>query len=532
MTKYIFITGGVVSSLGKGIASASIGNLLEGRGYSIDFLKLDPYINYDPGTMNPYQHGEVFVTVDGAETDLDLGHYERYSSRVMSKKNNYTTGRIYYNVIHKERNGDYNGGTVQVVPHITDEIKLSITNLATGTDVVIVEIGGTVGDIESLPFLEAIRQFPYDVGRENVIYVHLTLVPYISAAEELKTKPTQHSVNKLREIGIQPDILICRTDRPLSDLLKDKIALFCNVSRGSVITGLDVASIYDVPTLLNEEGLDDRILKHFGFEPRKLDNRRWLEVVNKHKSLSVGIKIGLIGKYTELRDAYKSLREAVFHAGVHSDVNAEIVWVDSANSDDLKKLEEVDGIIVPGGFGERGQTGKLSAITYARENGVPFLGICLGMQFSVIEACRNILKMKGANTTEFEAEPSDPVIDIMREKENLSQLGGTLRVGGYKCLLKPGSLAHSLYGKDEVIERHRHRYEVNNKYRYKLEKAGMVLSGLSPDGTLVEIVELPEHPWFLATQFHPEFESRFIKPHPIFMGLVKAAREFGKSRVK
>lgn len=526
MSKFIFVTGGVVSSLGKGLASASIGNLLESRGLKITFLKLDPYINVDPGTMNPYQHGEVYVTDDGAETDLDLGHYERYTSLTLTKDNNYTTGRIYHAVIMKERRGDYLGGTVQVVPHITDEIKRSIVEVAKGTDVAIVEIGGTVGDIESLPFLEAIRQIPYDVGRENVLYVHLTLVPYIGAAGELKTKPTQHSVNKLREIGIQPNILLCRTDRYLPLDLKEKIALFCNVEKGAVITAKDVETVYEVPIVFRKEGLDELIVRLLHLDTGPPNLREWDAMVQKIKHPKHEISIALVGKYIGLKESYKSLAEALVHGGIDHETRVNIQWLESEDigrQGTERLLREADGILIPGGFGLRGIEGKIETIRYARERRIPFLGLCLGMQCAVIEFARHVAGLQGANSSEFDADTPHPVISLMADQQSISDKGGTMRLGTYTCRIEDGSGAHKAYGVGEVKERHRHRYEFNNAYRETLTQHGLLLSGLSPDGRLVEIVELRDHPWFMATQFHPEFNSRPHHPHPLFSGFVGAA---------
>ncbi len=528
--KYIFITGGVVSSLGKGLAAASIGNLLEARGLAITFLKLDPYINIDPGTMNPYQHGEVFVTDDGAETDLDLGHYERYSSLSMSQKNNYTTGRIYDNVIRKERHGDYLGGTVQVVPHITDEIKRCI--LSVGKDnkrkirVVIVEIGGTVGDIESLPFLEAIRQFPLDVGRKNVLYIHLTLVPFIKAADELKTKPTQHSVNKMREIGIQPDVLLCRTDRFISQEIKRKIALFCSVPPEAVITAKDVESIYEVPLIFHQEHLDATIVKRLGIKARPPRLETWKAMVHTIQHPSHEVTIGLVGKYVDLKDSYKSLYESLIHGGIGNSAKVHVEWI---NSERLEKegvealLSGCQGVLVASGFGNRGIEGKIAAIRYARERPVPFLGICLGMQCAVIEFARNVAGVRNANSSEFDTKTPSPVIDLLKDQRQVTEKGGTMRLGAYPCCLEKGSRAYEAYQQQEISERHRHRYEFNNHYRERLTRSGMMLSGLSPDGNLVEIIELPDHPWFLAVQFHPEFKSRPHKPHPLFRDFIAAS---------
>ena len=526
MSKFIFVTGGVVSSLGKGLASASIGNLMESLGLKITFLKLDPYINVDPGTMNPYQHGEVYVTDDGAETDLDLGHYERYTSLTLTKDNNYTTGRIYNAVIQKERRGDYLGGTVQVVPHITDEIKQSIVNVAKNTDVAIVEIGGTVGDIESLPFLEAIRQIPYDVGRENVLYVHLTLVPYIGAAGELKTKPTQHSVNKLREIGIQPNILLCRTDRYLPQDLKEKIALFCNVEKNAVITAKDVETVYEVPIVFRKEGLDDLIVRLLHLDTGPPNLREWDAMVQKIKRPKHEISVALVGKYVGLKESYKSLAEALVHGGIDHETRVNIHWLESEEIERQgteRVLREADGILIPGGFGVRGIEGKIETIRFAREQGIPFLGLCLGMQCAVIEFARNVAGLKEANSSEFDPNTPHPVIDLMADQRAVSDKGGTMRLGSYLCRIAEGSLAHKAYGVAEVRERHRHRYEFNNAYREQMTNQGLVLSGLSPDGRLVEIVELRDHPWFVATQFHPEFTSRPHHPHPLFSGFVGAA---------
>lgn len=525
MSKYIFVTGGVVSSLGKGLASASIGNLLESRGLKITFLKLDPYINVDPGTMNPYQHGEVYVTDDGAETDLDLGHYERYTSLTLTRENNYTTGRIYHSVIQKERRGDYLGGTVQVVPHITDEIKRTIRAIAQGTDVAIVEIGGTVGDIESLPFLEAIRQMPYDVGRENVLYVHLTLVPYIGAAGELKTKPTQHSVNKLREIGVQPNILLCRTDRYLPPELKAKIALFCNVEKEAVITAKDVETVYEVPIVFRKEGLDELIVKILKLEGGPPNLRAWDAMVQKIKYPKHEVVVALVGKYVGLKESYKSLAEALVHGGIDHETRVRIHWVESdevLRQGTEQLLRDADGVLIPGGFGTRGIEGKIETIRYAREQGIPFFGLCLGMQCAVIELARHLGKLERANSSEFDPDTPDPVIDLMTGQRLVQEKGGTMRLGAYLCHILEGSLAHKAYGVTKILERHRHRYEFNNAYRELLTKHGLVLSGQSPDGKLVEIVELRHHPWFLATQFHPEYTSRPHHPHPLFSAFVGA----------
>ena len=525
-TKYIFVTGGVVSSLGKGIASASIGALLEARGLTITLLKLDPYINVDPGTMSPFQHGEVFVTDDGAETDLDLGHYERFTTARMSRKNNYTTGQIYDTVITKERRGDYLGGTVQVIPHVTDEIKSKILGLSDEIDVAIVEIGGTVGDIESLPFMEAIRQLRFDLGRENVMYVHLTLVPYISCAGELKTKPTQHSVNKLREIGIQPDVLICRTDRPIDQSLKSKIALFCNVDKDAVISAIDVASVYEVPLIFRQEGLDEKISKTLNIWARSPKLDEWERIAKKLHSLAHEVRIGIAGKYVNVQDSYKSLHEALIHGGLSNNSSVSFKYIDS---EDIEKkgaealLSDCDAVLVPGGFGDRGIEGKISAIRYAREKKKPFLGICLGMQLSVVEIARDMAGLSGANSAEFDPNTPYPVIHIMESQKGIDKKGGTMRLGAYPCVIKKGSKANKIYGTLDISERHRHRYEVNTKFRPKLEKAGLVFSGQSPDGALMEIIEYPNHPWFVGCQFHPEFKSRPVSPHPLFRDFVRAA---------
>ncbi|RLA79391.1 MAG: CTP synthetase [Deltaproteobacteria bacterium] len=544
-SKFIFITGGVLSSLGKGLAAASIGALMESRGLTVTFLKFDPYINVDPGTMNPFQHGEVYVTDDGAETDLDLGHYERYTHARMSNKNNYTTGRIYYSVILKERRGDYLGSTVQVIPHITDEIKSTITALADGVDVVITEVGGTVGDIESLPFLEAIRQFKGDVGRENVLYIHLTLVPYISTAGELKTKPTQHSVKELREIGIQPDILLCRTDRFLPREIKAKIALFCNVEQDAVITAKDVETIYEVPLVFHQEGLDEKIVEKLNMWTRAPDLSMWEDLVRRLKNPKEEVTIAIVGKYVHLKDSYKSLNEALVHGGLMNDCRVNLLYVDSEQIEE-KGVEavipkEVDGILVPGGFGSRGIEGKIEAIRYARERGIPFFGICLGMQLAVVEYARNVAGMSGAHSSEFDPNTPYPVIYLMKRwfdyrkggvvlRDETSEKGGTMRLGAYPCHLKEGSFAHKAYGEEVIYERHRHRYEFNNRYREALEGKGLRVSGLSPDGELVEVVECPDHPWFLGCQFHPEFKSRIWDPHPLFRDFIRASLEYRQGR--
>lgn len=537
MAKFIFVTGGVLSSLGKGIAASAVGALLEARGLKVTIQKLDPYINVDPGTLSPFQHGEVFVTDDGAETDLDLGHYERFTSTRMSQKNNFTTGKIYYNVLLKERRGDYLGETVQVVPHITDEIKNAIKAVSEDYDVVIVEIGGTIGDIESLPFLEAIRQFRYDAGRENVIYLHLTLVPFISTSGELKSKPTQHSVRELRAIGIQPDILICRTDRPLSQSIKKKIALHCNLDIDSVIAAVDVKSIYEVPVVLHEEGIDTLVVKKLSLNVKEPDLSSWARVIRKIREPEDTVTIAIVGKYVGLKDSYKSLIESLIHGGISNNVKVEIHWVDAEDIDKSgaeKYLADVDGILVPGGFGERGIEGKIEAVRYARVKKIPYLGICLGMQCAVIEFARNVCGLTEANSSEFEKNTSHPVIylieewfdfrnNIVQKRDLTSDKGGTMRLGSYPCVLDEGTHAFSAYGVKEINERHRHRYEFNNAYREILEKNGLIISGMSPDKQLVEIVELKDHPWFFGCQFHPEFKSRPLEPHPIFKAFIGAA---------
>ncbi|KAA3618332.1 MAG: CTP synthase [Calditrichaeota bacterium] len=527
-TKYIFFTGGVVSSLGKGIACSSLGLLLKARGHSVTIIKLDPYINVDPGTMSPYQHGEVYVTDDGAETDLDLGHYERFIDVSMSRINNTTTGQIYNNVIQKERRGDYLGGTVQIIPHITDEIKNHIKKVGekTKADVVIVEIGGTVGDIESLPFLEAIRQFRLQNKLEDTLVVHLTLVPYISAAEELKTKPTQHSVMRLREIGIQADILLCRTDRILDDSTKEKIGLFCNVSSHAVKTALDVKTIYEVPIQYAQSGFDELVIERLKLPQSQADISTLKNKIDRYKNVNKTIEIAICGKYVELQDAYKSIIESFVHAGMENDVRVELRWINTENveKDGLGDLlKGCKGILVPGGFGERGIEGKLSAIRYARENNIPFLGICLGLQCASIEFARNVLGLSDANSTEFDNNSADPVIDLMEEQKGISNKGGTMRLGSYPCDLKEGTKAHLAYGELSINERHRHRWEFNNKYRQQFEDAGMRISGLSPDGSLVEMIELEGHPWFVGCQFHPELKSRLSKAHPLFRDFVAAS---------
>lgn len=529
-TKYIFVTGGVVSSLGKGITAASLGRLLKNRGLKVSIQKFDPYLNVDPGTMSPYQHGEVFVTDDGAETDLDLGHYERFIDESLSKNSNVTTGKVYWSVISKERRGDYLGGTVQVIPHITNELKDRVYRVAKekNVDVVITEIGGTVGDIESLPFLEAIRQIKYEVGRENVCFIHVTLVPYLGKAGELKTKPTQHSVKELRSIGIQPDIIVCRSEKELSMDLRNKIGLFCNIEGRSVIQNLDAENLYEVPLMLHNEGLDTLVCEKLNLDCNEIDNSAWIHMVDKLKNLKENVKIALVGKYVELHDAYISVVEALSHGGLNCDSNVDIKWVNAVevNENNVEELlGGVDGILVPGGFGDRGVEGKIEAIRFARENKVPFLGICLGMQCAVIEYARNVLKLKDANSAELVPETTHPVIDLMPDQKDIDEKGGTMRLGLYACRLSKGTKALDAYGEEVIYERHRHRYEFNNEYREALTKAGLILSGTSPDKRLVEIVEIKDHPWFVAAQFHPELKSRPNNPHPLFSEFVKASLE-------
>ncbi|MCF8094045.1 MAG: CTP synthase [Desulfobacteraceae bacterium] len=536
-SKFIFVTGGVLSSLGKGLASASIGALLECRGLTVTLVKLDPYINVDPGTMNPFQHGEVFVTDDGAETDLDLGHYERFVNVRLGRDHNFTTGKIYHSVIGKERRGDYLGGTVQVIPHITDEIKESIWKASNDADIVIVEIGGTIGDIESLPFLEAIRQFRFDAGRENVLYVHLTFIPYIAAAGELKTKPTQHSVKELRSIGIQPDVLMCRTDRFLPEDIKAKIALFCNVSKDAVVTAKDVDCIYECPLVFHREGLDAKILEVLNIWTGSPRLEEWQQMVERYKSPKECVTIAVVGKYTDLTESYKSLNEALYHGGIANDSKVELKFVDSgALSPDncADALSGAHGVLVPGGFGSRGIEGKIEAIRYVRENNIPYFGICLGMQLAVIEFSRNVADIADAHSSEFKADTAAPVIYLMTEwfdertqtvqrRDIHSEKGGTMRLGAYPCQLMHGTRAFEAYGTEHISERHRHRYEFNMGYREQLEAHGLVFSGFSPRGDLVEIVELKEHPWFLGCQFHPEFKSRPMSAHPLFSHFIRAA---------
>src|SRR5216110_3093702 len=533
-TKYIFVTGGVVSSLGEGIAAASLGRLLVERGLRVTIQKFDPYINVDPGTMSPFQHGEVYVTDDGAETDLDLGHYERFIDRSLSQVNNVTTGRIYLSVITKERRGEYLGSTVQVIPHITDEIKAAIRRLAPDHDVVITEIGGTVGDIESLPFLEAIRQFRQEVGRDNTLFIHLTLVPFIAATAELKTKPTQHSVRELMQIGIQPDILVCRTERPLSEELKRKIAQFCNVDFGCVVESPDVKSIYEIPLKLHEQGLDKEVCHRLHLETKEPDLRAWAQMVEKILAPAEHVRIAVVGKYTELADSYKSVHEALGHGGIANECGVQIEWISSDRFTDQATAGELlrpyDGLLVPGGFGVRGIEGMLEAIRWAREQKLPFFGICLGMQTAIIEFARDVVKLADTNSSEFAPECENPVIALMRSQEGIQEMGGTMRLGAYPCKLRPGSRVSQAYGALEVSERHRHRYEVSNAYRDVLAEYGMRCSGLSPDGSLVEMIELPEHPWFVGCQFHPELKSRPTRPHPLFAGFVGAARQQRRAR--
>jgi CTP synthase len=528
MTKYIFVTGGVVSSLGKGIVAASLGRLLKNRGLSVTIQKFDPYINVDPGTMSPYQHGEVFVTDDGAETDLDLGHYERFIDINLTKYNNVTTGRIYSTVLKKERRGDYLGGTVQVIPHITNEIKERVYRAGreTNADVVITEIGGTVGDIESLPYLEAIRQIKSDIGRENVMYIHCTLIPYIKAAGEMKTKPTQHSVKELRSLGIQPNVIVVRTEMPISQDMKDKIALFCDIDTNSVIESRDAETLYSIPLALQDQHLDQITCDHLKLTCQEADMTEWKELVAKVTNLSKKTKIALVGKYVELQDAYISVVEAMRHAGYAFDADISIKWINSEeisydNAEEL--LSDVDGILVPGGFGDRGIEGKIATMTYARENKVPLLGICLGMQLASVEFARNVLGLKDAHSAEINPETTNPIIDLLPEQKDIEDLGGTLRLGLFPCKLEEGTKAFEAYQDEVVYERHRHRYEFNNYYRQAMEAKGFIFSGTSPDGRLVEIIELKDHPWFVASQFHPEFKSRPTRPQPLFREFIRAS---------
>jgi CTP synthase len=531
--KFIFVTGGVVSSLGKGLASASIGCLLESRGFTISLLKFDPYLNVDPGTMSPFQHGEVYVTDDGAETDLDLGHYERYTHAELTRKNNLTTGRIYETIIQKERRGDYLGKTVQVIPHVTNEIKAAVYRVSEHVDVTIVEIGGTVGDIESLPFLEAIRQMRQEVGRENSLFIHLTLVPFIPTAGELKTKPTQHSVKELLEIGIQADILLCRTDRFLSPDMKSKIALFCNVSERAVITAKDVGSVYEVPLVLVAEGLDDEIVRHLHLPNTERHMEDWQALIERVHNPIDDVSIGVVGKYVELEDAYKSLREALIHGGLVHNLRTKIHWIEAESlehDNEPAKLRQFDGILVPGGFGKRGIPGMIRAIQFAREERVPYFGICLGMQCAVIEYAQNVCGLKGVNSTEFDANTPYPVIYKLRDLLGVDTIGGTMRLGAYPANLKPGSLANRIYDSNVISERHRHRYEFNRQFENILTDRGLIISGVSPDKNFVEIVELANHPWFLSCQFHPEFKSKPLAPHPLFASFINASYEHRMSR--
>lgn len=532
--KFIFVTGGVTSSLGKGLAAASIGAILEARGLDVTLVKLDPYINVDPGTMSPFQHGEVFVTDDGTETDLDLGHYERYTRALMTRNNNFTSGQVYLEVINKERRGDYLGKTVQVIPHITDEIKRRVKLAAEGKNLAIVEVGGTVGDIESLPFLEAIRQFKFDLGRENTLYIHLTLVPYLPSSGELKSKPTQHSVKTLREIGIDPDMLLCRVDRPLPEDMKDKIALFCNVDRNCVVAAEDASSIYEVPLMLHQQGVDERIVEKLNIWAKKPDLSPWENIVRNIRHPKSNVDIAIVGKYVDLTESYKSLNEALIHGGIANGVKVNLHFVDAEELPEntlSSELAGYDGLLVPGGFGKRGTEGKIRAIRFARESGIPFFGICLGMQLMVIEFARNVAGIADASSREFEAEGRNCVIDLMESQQNVKGLGGTMRLGAYECMLGRGSLAAKVYGAFEISERHRHRFEFNNSYREQFVAKGLVLSGLSPDGTLVEICEIPGHPWFLGCQFHPEFKSRPTAPHPLFRDFIRAAVERQQGRL-
>jgi CTP synthase len=520
VARYIFVTGGVLSSLGKGVSSAAIASLLEEMGYRVTLQKLDPYLNVDPGTMSPYQHGEVYVTEDGAETDLDLGHYERFTKAQMGRENNITSGRVYFNVLQRERKGDYLGATVQVIPHITNEIKRLIRSIEKDHDFVIVEVGGTVGDIESLPFLEAIRQLGMELGRENCVYVHVTYVPYIKSVGELKTKPTQHSVKELRAIGIQPDVLICRSEREIPKEVKEKLSLFTNVSPSAVISAHDVETIYEVPLLFKKQGLHLWLAKRFNLEPKDGEGK-WEKIVSIIKNAKEEVKVALVGKYVSLKDAYKSVVEALTHGSIANRVKLNILWVNSENVEE-ELLQEADGILVPGGFGERGIEGKIKAIKDGRLGKKPTFGICLGMQLMCVEFARNVLNLKGANSTEFDPNTPHPVIDIMEEQKQIEELGGTMRLGAYPCVLKEGTKVREIYKREVIYERHRHRYEFNNAYREVFERNGFVISGVSPDGRLVEIIELKDHPWFIGCQFHPEFKSKPFDPHPLFVSFIKA----------
>jgi CTP synthase len=537
-TKFIFITGGVLSSLGKGICAASLGRLLKSRGFSVSIQKLDPYINIDPGTMNPFQHGEVFVTDDGGETDLDLGHYERFIDENLSKFNNFTSGKVYKNVIDRERRGDFLGDTVQVIPHITDEIKECIkkTLEIKKVDVLITEIGGTVGDIESLPFLEAIRQFKKDIGKENVLYIHVTYVPFLKTSGELKTKPTQHSVKELRSIGIQPDVIICRSEIKLEDDLKAKISLFCDIEQEAIVDAINVKHLYEVPINLQKEGLDSIAMYKLNLKYKVSDIREWKNLVDIINNLEGTVKIGIVGKYTNLKDSYISIVESLNHGGYHFGKNIEIKWINSEDLDDNNSwdslLSDIDGVLVPGGFGLRGINGKINAIRYVRENKIPFFGICLGMQCAVIEYSRNVLGLTGANSSEFDEKTPFPVIDLMPDQKNVNELGGTMRLGSYPCKVPEGTLAFNAYKEGLVNERHRHRYELNNKYRKDLENAGMAISGTYLEKNLAEIIELKDHPWFVGCQFHPEFKSRPDRPHPLFRDFIAAAIAYSKIKNK
>ncbi|GAB1534933.1 CTP synthase [Geovibrio sp. ADMFC3] len=533
MAKYIFVTGGVLSSLGKGITAASLGALLESRGYRVTVKKLDPYLNVDPGTMSPIQHGEVFVTDDGAETDLDLGHYERFLSSNTTKESNYTTGKIYKSVIDKERRGDYLGATVQVIPHITDEIKANVRAGSENFDIVLVEIGGTVGDIESLPFLEAIRQFRYEDGENNVLYIHVTLVPYMKKAGELKTKPTQHSVKTLREIGIQADVLVCRSEYPLNDNYREKIALFCNVSKECVINAIDAASIYEIPHKMSKEGIDRVVLKKLGLEERESDLSVWEDIVYRIKQPEDTVDIAVVGKYISLKDAYISISEALLHGSIANKLKVNIKWIDAEDLEESspdKLLDDVDGVLIPGGFGDRGVEGKINAVNFARVKDIPLFGICLGLQCMVVEYARNVLKLENAHSIEFAENTPHPVIHYMIEQKNIQNMGGTMRLGAYACKLEEGSSAYAAYGEPLISERHRHRLEVNNEYREALKKGGLHITGVNPEKDLVEILELKTHRWFLGCQFHPEFKSKPTKPHPLFSSFIAAAYKFKKER--
>jgi CTP synthase len=533
--KYIFVTGGVVSSLGKGLAAASIGCLLESRGLKVNLMKFDPYLNVDPGTMSPFQHGEVFVTDDGAETDLDLGHYERFTHAKLSRDNNWTTGRIYEQIIAKERRGDYLGKTVQVIPHVTNEIKAAMKKVAQEVDVAIVEIGGTVGDIESLPFMEAIRQMRQELGRENTLFMHVTLVPFIAAAQELKTKPTQHSVKELLSIGIQPDILLCRTDRFLSKDIKSKIALFCNVEEGAVITAKDVASIYEVPLVFSHEGVDTLVLKYLHLQSEERDVKRWEELVQRVYNPKADVNIAIVGKYVEYEDSYKSLKEALVHGALAHNLKLQVSWIEAEGLEAgqracAEQLQDYDGILVPGGFGKRGIEGMLQAIRYAREQKIPYFGICLGMQTACIEFARDVCGLAEANSSEFDPATPHRVIYKLRELRGVEELGGTMRLGAWPCKIEPDTLAHKIYGQTEISERHRHRYEFNREYEGPLTAAGLRICGSTPDGTYVEMIELPDHPHFIGCQFHPEFKSKPLEPHPLFKSFIGAAHEYGRQR--